>query len=127
MTHDPAHLVAGKGVIATRILASFAITLVALIHLWGIRLAALVNDLGVIAEMIGAAAITLVLLAIWLTSGKTDIKFLLDSTNLATGSPATWQAFGLSLLLAPGALPDSKRPPTWPRKRASRAKPCRGQ
>jgi amino acid transporter len=76
-----------------------AITLVTLIHLWGIRLAALVNDFGVVAEIIGAAAITLVLLAIWLGSGTTKMSFLFKSTHLATGSPATWQAFGLSLLL----------------------------
>jgi amino acid transporter len=75
------------------------ISVIAVIHLWGIRLAALVNDAGVIAEIIGAGALTLVLLAVYLVSGDQPLSFLANSTNHWTGAAASPQAFALSLLL----------------------------
>lgn len=75
------------------------ISLIAILHLWGIRLAALINDLGVITEIVGASALTLVLFALYFTSGNQPLSFLTESTNFRTSLPATPQAFALSLLL----------------------------
>lgn len=75
------------------------ITLVAAIHSWGIRLAALVNDLGVIAEIAGAAAITIALFVLYALRGTPAPTFLFDATNHATGAPAGLHSLALSLLL----------------------------
>jgi len=80
-------------------LTAIVIAAITIVHLLGIRLAALVNDLGVIAEIAGAALIVVVLLGIWFVAGEQTPTFLLDSTNYATGAPANWQAWALSLLL----------------------------
>jgi amino acid transporter len=80
-------------------LTAIVIGAITIVHLLGIRLAALVNDLGVIAEIAGAALIVVVLLGIWFVMGDQSPRFLLDSTNHATGAPANWQAWALSLLL----------------------------
>ncbi len=80
-------------------LTAIVIGAITIVHLFGIRLAALVNDLGVIAEIAGAALIVVVLLGIWFIAGEQSPKFLLESTNYATGAPANWQAWALSLLL----------------------------
>jgi amino acid transporter len=80
-------------------LTAIVIGAITIVHLFGIRLAALVNDLGVIAEIAGAALIVVVLLGIWFVAGEQTPTFLLESTNYATGAPANWQAWALSLLL----------------------------
>ncbi|MBL9123748.1 MAG: amino acid permease [Planctomycetaceae bacterium] len=80
------------------------ISAIAIIHLWGIRLAALVNDVGVIAEIVGAAVVTLALLLLYGFSRPDGFSFLLDSTNYATGQPADAKAFAFSLLLGAWCL-----------------------
>lgn len=80
------------------------ISAIAIIHLWGIRLAAMVNDIGVIAEIAGAAVVTVVLLAMYGFSRPDGLAFLFDSTNFKTGQPATFQAFAFSLLLGAWCL-----------------------
>ena len=80
-------------------LTAIVIGAITIVHLLGIRLAAFVNDLGVIAEIAGAALIVVVLLGIWFVAGEQTPTFLLESTNYRTGAPANWQAWALSLLL----------------------------
>ena len=80
-------------------LTALVICSITIVHLLGIRLAALVNDLGVIAEIAGAALIIGALLAIWLISGTQSPRFLMDSTSYATGAPANLHGWALSLLL----------------------------
>lgn len=80
-------------------LTAIVIGAITIVHLLGIRLAAFVNDLGVIAEIAGAVLIVVVLLGIWIVAGEQTPDFLLESTNYVTGGPANWQAWALSLLL----------------------------
>ena len=80
-------------------LTAIVIAAITIVHLLGIRLAAFVNDLGVIAEIAGAVLIVVVLLGIWIVAGEQTPTFLLESTNYATGARANWQAWALSLLL----------------------------
>lgn len=80
------------------------ISAIAVIHLLGIRLAALVNDVGVIAEIVGAAVVTLALLVLYGFSRPDGFAFLLDSTNYQTAQPADFKAFAFSLLLGAWCL-----------------------
>ncbi|MGD9645758.1 MAG: amino acid permease [Pirellulales bacterium] len=80
-------------------LTATVIAAIAIVHLFGIRLAAIVNDLGVIAEIAGAALIIVVLLGIWLVAGGQSPNFLFDSTHYATAAPANLHGWALSLLL----------------------------
>lgn len=75
------------------------ITLIAGTHLVGIRFVSLLNDAGVIAEIVGCIAITLILLGIWTWNPTTSVDILFNSTNSLTGLPGTFAAFGSSLLL----------------------------
>lgn len=81
-----------------------SISMIAVIHLWGIKLAALVNDVGVIAEIAGAAIVTIVLLALYGLSRPEGLAFLFNSTNYTTGQPADFKALALSLLLGAWCL-----------------------
>lgn len=74
-------------------------TVTALIHLFGIRLASLVNSAGVVAEIVGATLITVVLLALFGLSRPEAVTFLFEHPNFATGLPAGLPAFALSLLM----------------------------
>ncbi|MBX9791327.1 MAG: APC family permease [Pirellulales bacterium] len=80
-------------------LTAVVIAAIAVVHLFGIRLAALVNDLGVLAEIAGAVLIVVVLLGIWLIAGGQHSNFLFDSTSYTTAAPANWHGWALSLLL----------------------------
>ena len=65
---------------------AFAIvSLTALLHLFGIRLVSLVNDAGVIAEIVASIALTGVLLVLHFWDGTHDLSFLLDRTSPMTG------------------------------------------
>ena len=84
---------------------AFAIaTLTALVHLFGIRIVSLVNDGGVIAEIVAALALTAVLLALHFWNGTHDFSFLLDRTSPIDGASAGISAFALSLLMAAWCL-----------------------
>jgi amino acid transporter len=80
------------------------ISAIALLHIGGIRLASRVNDVGVLAEIGGAALITVVLLALFGFRSERGLDFLLDSTNFTTHQPATLGAFALSMLMGAWCL-----------------------
>jgi amino acid transporter len=80
------------------------ITLIALIHIFGIRLAALLNDAGVIAEIVGSILVALVLLALYGFNHPDGFAVLRNTTNAYTGRPAGLQGFALSLLMGAWCL-----------------------
>lgn len=80
------------------------ITLITLIHLYGIRLVALVNDIGVWAELAGVLFIICLLWGLWLWAGTFDFSNLLDSKNAATGTASGLSGFALSLLVGAWCL-----------------------
>jgi len=80
------------------------ISLITLIHIYGIRIASMVNDIGVYAEIAGAVIITLFLLGLYVVSGQYDFSVLFDRANYATGQPAGFSAFALSLLMGAWCL-----------------------
>jgi amino acid transporter len=75
------------------------VTAIAGIHLIGIRVISFINDAGVITEILGCIAITLVLLILWFLSGNASPSILLDRTSFPSGQPATALGFASSLLL----------------------------
>lgn len=80
------------------------ISAIAVLHIVGIKLASRVNDAGVIAEIGGAALITIVLLAMFgFRSGRGWVT-LFDNTNFYTRQPATFGAFALSILMGAWCL-----------------------
>ncbi|MBM3840996.1 MAG: amino acid permease [Verrucomicrobia bacterium] len=79
------------------------IALTAMIHLFGIRWAARVNDTGVWTELLGVFFASLVLIVLALQRGAPP-AVLFDSTNAATGSPAGLGAWALSLLVGAWCL-----------------------
>lgn len=80
------------------------ITIVTLIHLSGIKLAALVNNLGVYAELAGVGFIVLALFIVWKISGAVDTKNLFFAANVITGNSVSITSFSLSLLLGAWCL-----------------------
>ncbi len=79
------------------------IAVVTLVQLRGIRFAALVNNAGVWTELVGVAALSLVLIAFALLRDGSP-ALLVDSRNAATGHPAGLGAWALSLLLGTWCL-----------------------
>ena len=80
------------------------ISVIAVTHIAGIRIASLVNDYGVIAEIIGVILITVVLLGMFGFSQETDWSQLFKSVNWRTGEAATFSSFCLSLLMGAWCL-----------------------
>ncbi|REK18155.1 MAG: amino acid permease [Planctomycetota bacterium] len=80
------------------------VSVIALVHLFGIKLVAIVNDLGVIAELIAGLVLTAGLLGLYLWRGGPDLSFLLDRTSPISGAPAGVSAFALSLLMGAWCL-----------------------
>ena len=79
------------------------IALTALVHLFGIRLASQVNNVGVWTEMLGVMALSAVLIAIALARDASP-ALLVNSTNAATGQPGGLGAWALSLLVGAWCL-----------------------
>lgn len=79
------------------------IAAVALVQLWGLRLAARINDTGVWAELIGVAALVVVLGWMALRSGSLP-GALFEARQAATGGIAGAGAWALSLLLGAWCL-----------------------
>lgn len=77
---------------------------VAAIHLLGIRWASRINDLGVIAEILGAACIVGIFLIVLGPASSVGASILADTTNFQTQAPATLPAFALSLLMGAWCL-----------------------
>lgn len=86
------------------ILTVGVILAVTVIHLAGIRVAAMVNDVGVLAEILGAAVIAVLFLLFLGPSSEHGVALLFDRTNFLTGSPAGFSAFALSLLMGAWCL-----------------------
>jgi amino acid transporter len=80
------------------------ISIIMLIHIFGIRLVTLVNEIGVWAEIIGVLAIILVLWGLWIFSGELDISNLFISQNSGIGTKVNFAAFALSLLVGAWCL-----------------------
>lgn len=84
-------------------LAVVVITVTAVVHLAGLKPAALVNDVGVVVEIAGTLALTVVLLALF--AGPTFPWTVLGEATPAEGpSPATASHWALSLLLGAWCL-----------------------
>jgi len=79
------------------------IAITALVHLFGIRLASHVNNVGVWTELIGVTVISLALIGIALAH-QASPKILVNSTNAATAQPASLGAWALSLLVGAWCL-----------------------
>ena len=80
------------------------ISLITLIHLFGIRLVSLVNDIGVYAEIAGVLFILVFVWGIWLLAGQFNFSILFESTNIQSGKSAGFSAFALSLLVGAWCL-----------------------
>ena len=80
------------------------ISLITLIHLYGIRIVAIVNNLGVYTEISGSVLITIILLGIYFLAGEIDFSVLLKSVNIHSGTSAGFSAFALSLLMGAWCL-----------------------
>lgn len=92
-TEPPAHTAVTLGIIAA----------VAVIHLLGLRLAALINDAGVWTELIGVMVVSGVLIALALYR-QADLTQLASTGTTPDGRPAGLGAWALSLLLGAWCL-----------------------
>jgi amino acid transporter len=88
---------------AVKALTLAVIAAVALLHLAGMRWAALLNDLGVWTELLGVAALAALLIALAVARGA-PADMLLASRNAASALPAAPGAWALSLLLGAWCL-----------------------
>jgi len=80
-----------------------AIALVTLTQLWGLRVAARVNDVGVWTELLGVAGISVVLIGLALRVGHLPDAWF-DTREAASGTVAGPSAWALSLLLGAWCL-----------------------
>lgn len=80
------------------------ITSVTLVHLWGIRAAARVNDLGVYAELIGVVVIILFLFWAVTQTSAIQLNLVTIGENFKTGASPGFSAMALSLLLGAWGL-----------------------
>ena len=80
------------------------ISLITVIHLYGIRIVSLVNDLGVYTEIIGAAAIILILLSLYFLSQQFDFSNFMDQLSRQDATGPGLSAFALSLLMGAWCL-----------------------
>ena len=85
------------------VLTLCVITLTTLIHLFGIRLASLVNDTGVWTEMLGVLGVGTILIVHALTS-QPSAAVLVDTTQLGSGDTAGMAGWALSLLVGAWCL-----------------------
>jgi amino acid transporter len=79
------------------------IALTAMVHLFGIRLASHVNNTGVWTELLGVFGLSVALITLALSRGRTA-AVLLDSSNAVTGASAGLGAWALSLLVGAWCL-----------------------
>ena len=79
------------------------IALITLIHLFGIRLASRVNNIGVWTELLGVVILSLALIVLAL-SRHASAAVVLESTNATTGATAGLGAWALSLLVGAWCL-----------------------
>ncbi len=79
------------------------IAFTALVHLFGIRLASRVNNVGVWTELLGATVLSVALIAIAVARGSSS-AILINGANAATAQPAGIGAWALSLLMGAWCL-----------------------
>lgn len=80
------------------------VSVIAIVHLLGIRIVALVNDFGVIAEITAVVLISAALWALHLWHRTTDWNILINDTSPLTGASAGLSAWALSLLMGAWCL-----------------------
>jgi len=80
------------------------ITSVTIIHIYGIRIVSLVNNLGVYAELAGVIILIVALAAVWIAAGAVNSENLFRSVNVVSQNSAGFSAFALSLLLGAWCL-----------------------
>ena len=79
-------------------------TVVAIIHLSGIRLVSIINNLGVYAELAGVVLLIGALAVIWFISGAINAENLFKAVNVLKAESAGLSSFALSLLLGAWCL-----------------------
>jgi len=100
-----AMLAGGAGLpIASKWITLGLITVAALIHLFGIRLASFLNDAGVIAEIAGSISVALVLLVMFGPGHREPAMLFMDATSYPSGLPGGLQGFAVSLLMGAWCL-----------------------
>lgn len=102
------------------------IAITALVHLFGIRLASRVNNVGVWTELLGVTVLSLVLIGIALARGASS-AMLLNSTNAVTAQPAGLGAWALSLLVGAWCLTGFEAAADLAEETTNRAGSCRGR
>jgi amino acid transporter len=80
------------------------ISSVTIIHIYGIKIVSLVNNLGVYAELAGVTLLVATLAVIWLISGAVHTENLFRSVNAVSQQAAGFSSFALSLLLGAWCL-----------------------
>ena len=90
--------------VSASMLTVIVIAAITVIHLLGIRLASLVNDAGVIAEIAGAIIIGSIFLVAIGPSSEHGLRILMNTTNFVTNAPAGVSGFALSLLMGAWCL-----------------------
>lgn len=80
------------------------ISAVTIIHIFGIRIVSLVNNLGVYAELAGVFILIAALSIIWIAAGAVNSENLFKSFNAVSQNSAGFSAFALSLLLGAWCL-----------------------
>ena len=86
------------------ILTLFIISMVALIHLWGIRIASRINDAGVYTELAGVALLILLLTWALISTGIFEPAAIITGINQRTGTTPGWISLAPSLLLGAWCL-----------------------
>lgn len=94
----------GSGQWTITIFTVAVITAIMLIHIFGIRLVTIVNEIGVWAEIIGVIVIIGVLWGLWIFAGEMDVSNLFSSNSIETGTKVNFSAFALSLLVGAWCL-----------------------
>jgi amino acid transporter len=90
--------------IETKWITLALISIAALIHLFGIRLAALLNDAGVLAEILGSLAVAVVLVALFAPGHPQGMRQFFETTAYPSGLPGGVAGFALSLLMGAWCL-----------------------
>lgn len=80
------------------------ITAVTVIHIYGIRIVSLVNNLGVYAELAGVVILIVALAVIWVAAGAVNSNHLFLSVNVISKNSTGFSSFALSLLLGAWCL-----------------------
>ena len=80
------------------------ISLIMLIHIFGIRLVSLVNEIGVWAEIIGVIVMIAVLWGLWIFAGEIDLSIVFQVSSEHSEKGISFSALALSLLVGAWCL-----------------------